>query len=530
MLMRKLYVVLTALLFLLTDVAAQYKVTPPIPELASNVEYMALLQEKATTKMAADSVAALLIEVRRQLRDDPGNQYRYTQQIMRSENRHIELNSKINQLDSRLSEIEQEWVLTNHNSGALQRAQNRPSMTALPESMQRRNLVENLPFEEFLARQNYNELQRAHAREDEALGYVRRYTANYFALEQLAKSYETIESEGDAIDLYDRIKELDRQNRLTADSLSACWHVVYSDKSYAYTYLLEALQQERLIDEHIRLEASTMREIRALEGRTSSDALADYILRKRALVAYESAVAQVLGLRLAADSLKGVESEIAAVCDQICALPAITVKERNFIQYDTLRLASPARPQYSDKNPIPECPIYQRGTIFRVLLATYSVNKPTYSTFRGAAPVYKLRTDDGKTRYFAGGFATEEEALEAQARLKKHGFRAPEVVVWIDGVYRNLADEPLPTATLSGFRLEISGVESLTEQMRAALSVVSTTIEVSRAGSRYIVGTFADRTAAEQAVTALHGVDPTIEIKVVELNIPASARKQTTEQ
>ncbi len=522
--MRNLYLILSTLLLTVTTLSAQPRGSYRIPELESNAEYVTLLRDEAQLKMQTDSVAAELIRMRQQLRDDPGNRFRYQQQIMRTESRQMELNEEISRLRSRIDDIELEWVLSNQNSSALQRMQTRSSSGQLPDSLQRPNLIYNLPFEEYLARQDYVKLRRAQEREQEALTFVNRYISNYFTLRDMAASYQEAENESTAIELYARIGELADQNRLLADSLEVCWTLIDEEKNYAYDFILESLQQEPLLDEQTQRKNSALREIRRLEGRTTSDALASYILSKRALVAYESVVANVLGLRPAIDSLKEVESQIAAVCDQFCALPEITVRERFFIQYDTLKFAS--RSQYSDKNPIPECKVYQRGTIFRVLLATYSVNKPTYATFRNTAPIYKLRTEDGKTRYFAGGFATEQEAVEAQARLKKHGFRAPEVVVWIDGVYRNLTNEPLPTATLSGFRLEISGVEVLTEQMRAALSVVSTSVEVSRAGSRYIVGTFADRTQAEQAVTALHGVDPTIEVKVIELSIPAAASSE----
>lgn len=525
--MRKLYLLFFVACCSVVGAMAQDHVTPPVPELASNTEYMTLLREKMRAKMAADSLSAELINVRRQMREDPGSHYRFAPQIRRIENRYIELNSSISQLDTRLNEIEQEWVLANLNSGAAKRSQARYTITSLPDSLQRRNLVENIPFKEELAHQNYIELLRAQQHEETALDFVKRYTTNYFTLRDMADSYRVTSNESEAIDLYDRIRALDRQNRLLADSLGNCWKTIYDDKNYAYDFILEALLREDALDEQEKRETAAMREIRQLAGRTTSDELTDYILRKRALVAYEGVVADALGLRLAVDSLKAVESEIVAVCDQICALPAIEVRERFFIQYDSLQFAS--RPQYSDKNPIPECKVYQRGTIFRVLLATYSVNKPTYATFRNTAPIYKLKGEDGKTRYFAGGFATEEEAEEAHARLKKRGFRAPEVVVWIDGVYRNLAEEPLPTATLSGFRIELSGIDVLTDQMRAALSVVSTTVEVSRAGSRFIIGTFDDRTQAEQAVTALHGVDPTLQIKVVELEIPAAAGKTSKE-
>lgn len=517
--MRRLYGILSVLLFAVNGVTAQ-RVSVRFPELMeSNAEYRALCLEVEQLQRASDSLALVKDVLRQKMREDPNNGNRYKRQVMEADNRELGLNISISQHKDRIFEIEQEWELSSLKTN--RQLPTRQSPASLPDSAQHRNLVYNRPFEVYMTRQDYTMLKRAQEREALASQLFARYTESYFTIRDLVEQHDTTDSETQAIELYDRIHALNGQNQLCADSLAQCWQSIYGDKEYAYNFVLETLHQESLLDEQEQRKLHTQREINALQGRTTSDALTDYILRKRTLVAYESAVADVLGLRQSADSLKWVEGEIAAVCDQICALPPIVVKPRTFIEYDSLVFAS--RPQYSDKKPYPECKVYQRGTIFRILLATYSINKPTYSTFRNTAPIFELRSDDGKTRYFAGGFATEEEAIQAQAQLKKRGFRSPEICVWIDGVYRNLTQAPLPTATLSGFRLEISNIEQVTDAMRAALSVVSTTAEISRAGSLYIIGTFEERSQAEQAVTALHGVDPTLQIKVIELSIPASS-------
>lgn len=231
------------------------------------------------------------------------------------------------------------------------------------------------------------------------------------------------------------------------------------------------------------------------------------------LVEYERSIAETFELDAACDSLQVVRERLARLD---CRLPKVSVADRIFIPYDTL-VFSP-RPLYTAQNPIPPCKIYERGTIYRVLLGTFQSKRPV-STFRNTAPLCYLE-EGGRWRYFAGGFATAAEAQEAQARLKKRGFLRPEVVVWIDGEYRNLSQEPLPTATVAGYRVEVVGSDALTDAMRRAVQALYPAAEVSRVGAAlFVIGTFETREEAERAVEALRGAaeGASPEIKTVEI-------------
>ena len=59
-----------------------------------------------------------------------------------------------------------------------------------------------------------------------------------------------------------------------------------------------------------------MGQLSALQGETASDAVADYFLRKRVVVDYEAAVAGVLALDAARDSLRGVAAQLESI-DQV---------------------------------------------------------------------------------------------------------------------------------------------------------------------------------------------------------------------
>ncbi len=511
--MRTICITFFALVCAATAARAQQPVEARIAGLERNEEYMALLREEALLQQREDSIAAAVVRVRALLRDDPENGRQHAQQIMQSENRIFEVRTKKGRVLDRINTIEQEWVLANLDADAAHRSDTAPEPSRLPDSLKVRNLVKNRPFARHLPAADYAALQRAQRAEPRAEAAAARFAAGHAALAELERAFDSVRTEEEAFALKERFAELEARNRRTADTLSALWNDIFDNKSYAYDYLLEALRKEALLDRQSARLSETLREVSSLQGRTASDELVDYVLRKRMLVEYERSIAETFELDAACDSLQVVRERLARLD---CRLPKVSVADRIFIPYDTL-VFSP-RPLYTAQNPIPPCKIYERGTIYRVLLGTFQSKRPV-STFRNTAPLCYLE-EGGRWRYFAGGFATAAEAQEAQARLKKRGFLRPEVVVWIDGEYRNLSQEPLPTATVAGYRVEVVGSDALTDAMRRAVQALYPAAEVSRVGAAlFVIGTFETREEAERAVEALRGAaeGASPEIKTVEI-------------
>ena len=194
-------------------------------------------------------------------------------------------------------------------------------------------------------------------------------------------------------------------------------------------------------------------------------------------------------------------------------LPRIDVAERYFLDYDSVSFSS--TPKYSYQHPIPECKVYEHGTIYRILLGTFNT-KRAVSTFRGAYPLSYLVNDDRKWCYYAGGFATREEAEAAQKLLKARGFVRPEIVVWTDGEYRNLSKDP--EAQHIAYRVEIVSSEALSDAVKAAITDTAEGCELSRVGQQlFVVGTFDDKAVADRVAAAVTQTDPALEIKVAEI-------------
>ncbi len=511
---RKVFIYVLGAAFLTAGAlrAQQPKVEARIAGLEGNAEYMSLLREDAQLQLREDSIVNAVEHMRRRLREDPSRRQEFSQEILKLESRIFEIRNAKGRLIDRINTIEQEWVLANLNGAAQQPAGPAAAdpAAAVPDSLKVRNLVDNLYFREHLPAGDYEALRNAQRLEMRAVDCVNRYFANYGTLSELAGAYAAVQTEAEAVEIYERYKALAGMNGVLADSLAATWNYIFDNKNYAYGYLLDKLGKEDMLAREEEALSEAVRELSALQGETASDAVADYLLRKRVMVDYEASVAGVLALDAARDSLKGVAAQLEAIDYR---LPRVDVAERYFLDYDSVAFSS--TPKYSYQHPIPECRVYANGTIYRILLGTFNTKRAA-ATFRGAYPLFYLVNDAGKWCYYTGGFATLDEAEAAQALLKKRGFVRPEIVVWTDGVYRNLSLEPDSQKLL--YRVEITGTDALSDEVKQVIAATAEGYELSRVGQQlFIVGSFDDRAVADRLADAIRQTDAALEIKVAEI-------------
>ena len=500
-----------ALLFAGVMRAQQPPVEARIAGLEDNAEYMSLLEEDARLQIREDSVVHAVEGMRRQLRENPEEGRKFADEILELENRIFEIRTAKGRLIDRINTIEQNWVLANLNGTVAPPESSETEAPEIPEGQKVRNLVENTWFRNELPEADYAALLKAQQLETTALRCAERYLSNYETLEQLADSYREATVEAEAVEIYDRYRTLAGVNRALADSLSEVWTYVFDNKSYAYGYLLDGLGEDEVLSRGEEQFSEAARRMADLRGRTASDAVVDYFLRKRVLVDYETAVAEVLRLDAARDSLRGVAGQLSAIDFR---LPAVRVEERLFLEYDSIAFS--ATPKYTYQHPIPECRVYPRGTMYRILLGTFNTKRAA-ATFKGAYPLSYEIDEDGKWRYFAGGFASREEADAAQKQMKAKGFLRPEVVVWEDGVYRNLSREPQDGAQ-AAYRVEIVSEQPLSEEAKEAIVSTADGRELSRVGQQlFVVGVFELKEDAERVAAAAEHAAPGLEIKVAEV-------------
>lgn len=352
------------------------------------------------------------------------------------------------------------------------------------------DLLERLNREEVVAAQSHDE-----------------YIAVYYKLKALQSSYAQTTSESDALGYvaeFERIKpSLDSLSR----ELGGLWAEIYDNKTYMYYLLMESLSREDVSEQADTLLRNGL--IRASE--LGGGVVIDYECQKRALIEYERAIAKVLDLRPALDSLNSV-AKLLAVNGDVVAFPEVEIVERNFIAYDNLKFSSTQI--YTTKNPIPMAKEYKNGRIYRIQLGAYN-NKQSATIFRGVQPLCYDKTF-GFWTYYCGGFPTLLEARAAQALCLSKGFKRPEVVLWKDGVRRNLNREPMPKT--KGCRVRIEGIEELPERLEAIAGKMCKGAVFSKTGAdRYLLGVIAESLLAEEFIEAVEAEYPDLTLTILNI-------------
>lgn len=258
--------------------------------------------------------------------------------------------------------------------------------------------------------------------------------ANYEAIEELKISYDTITAETPAAVLYERYRTLQSLNRSLCDSLQRVWGAVYDNKNYAYAYVLDRLGRDDLLAKTEEQLAGVRQQLASERGRYYADELTDYLLQKRRSSTWRRSWPGALGADRGAAIRWRARRRPANRCYR---LPKLFIEERMFLEYEPIGFVTPAK--YNASHHIPEVKVYERGTIYRILLGTYTNRTNGGYLFKGAYPLGYEKVE-GKYAYYAGGYRTLDEARAAQEQMKKKGFRRPEIVVWNDGERTNLAD------------------------------------------------------------------------------------------
>lgn len=491
---------------------------PPVPgthpvRLESDRQYIALLEADKLLQLRQDSIVWAVEHLRTRLRTNPEERERISAEILRLENRIFEVRSAKGRLVDRINALEQEWVLAQleqADSLGDTAPQTNNGQRVIAEGPKVRNLVYNRYFRENLPEPDYAALMEAQRMESQVEALANRYFVGYDTLAMLSHSYEAVTTSEEATPLYARFHALRDANRVLADSLATAWNYVFDNKSYAYGYVLDKFGYDPLLAEQETRLSEAMLQLAELRDKTVSDEMADYFIRKRAALDYEISVAQLLGMDSARDSLVQAVERVKSIDFR---KPKIDMTERFFVDYEALEFSK--TPKYTAQKPIPESRIYERGTIYRILLGTFNSKRPV-SLFKGVYPLSYLIDDAKKWNYYAGGFATLAEAEAAQALLKEKGFQRPEIVVWIHGMAHNLSQQPDVHA--KSYRIEIMNTEVLSDKIRAAIAAIAEDAEVSKVGQNmFVVGLFYDRGLTDAIIDAIRKADDNLEIKVAEM-------------
>ncbi|MFI3280421.1 MAG: hypothetical protein R3Y44_00460 [Rikenellaceae bacterium] len=485
--------------------AAGQQIQPRIDGLETNSTYMNLLAEDNRLTMREDSIAVVVESLREVYRTNAADASSSREQIISLENQLFELRSRKAMVIDSLNLIEQEWVV--NNMGRVEVAPTEESVL-LEANSDAKFIYEDPNVKANLSDVDYRNLIKAEELEQATMDLSNRYIVNYDHLLSLASSYTATPLQSDAIEVKRDFDSLYMVNQEILDQLGNSWGFIYDNKSFAYSMLMELLGFSDVLQQEAELMRNAQAEISAKQQVNGSDELLRYLVQKSSMVKFESLVADRLGLVNITDSLKIVSRGLSEV--EKVSYPQPRVEERLFILYEPIEIVT--RPLYTASNPIPETVFYEKGTIFRLYVGSFAA-KQTVATFRNTTPLSHCVNDLNRHCYYIGGFETYEQAQEGYAVLKKQGFRAPQIVVWVDGRERNLTTDPLPLT--SSYRLEVLDIKALPEGASDRVAEIAPSSTITKVGTdKFVIMSLERQSQADSLAAELRQIDPQLNVIV----------------
>ena len=487
--------------------AVAQEISVRIPELEDNKEYIELLRNDVRMRQKSDSLMGVIRDIRGNLsrnaeQSDSLSQMRSDSLLLAlndTENAVYSMRSQMIKLVDRINAIEQEFLLA--SIGNLRSASEQSTGS----------IFTNDYFRKSIDSEDYSILMKANAQEGEANEYARAYVSNHDSIKQMYDKYVMARTEAEAEAIYGDMATIMDENVALERKLAATWADIYDQKSYVYSYFFEKEGREDVLDLTEDLIAEAREEKLAAIDNCASETLVDYHLQKQVILNYETYVAKLLNVTSAIDSLSNASRAVRQIDYRI---PVIDIERRSFVNYEAIEFST--RSPYTSSNPIPECVIYEYGTIYRILLGTFKV-KQAVSIFRNASPLSVEALEDGRFSYYAGGFRTRAEAEKAVEVMKKKGFRNPQIVEWCDGYKTNIS----ALGDSVSFRLMISG-GALNNDVRNVIETMAADCQLSRLSEdSFSIGMFASRASAERVAQAIAKYDDSLSIEVKEIRTEA---------
>jgi hypothetical protein len=473
-----------------------------------NPEYIALMAEESALSRALDSISMEMSRVRGSFRTDTLNREANTVAILQMEEKMFEMRNDMARLAGRINVIEQEWIMKSFEDGVAETTEPDTLESPMAETLLA-NLVYNKYFELNLSPEQLDELRQAQDSEREIGALTVAYIDRHLSLRELSAQYDSVATQSVADSLKADFDVVTNESVAIDELIARQWGAIFDSKSYVYNYLMDKENNSELLEKYEAGMERTRQAQARWQGVYASDAIVNYILQKRLITDCEIALAEDMHNAPALDSLRQVRKAIPDVRE--LELAPVSLRERLFLDYSDIAIGESP---YDARNPIPEVKVYPKGVIYRVLLGAFSSPQQP-SVFKGVSPLAVCKFDDGKFRYFAGGFATDSTANVAVESMRERGFKAPQAVVWMDGLYFNPADTEESDSRF--FRVELSGVDELTDGVREVVGTVAGDKPIVHGEGMFIVGPLDDALTATRLRTALDGLDPDMDVTIAEI-------------
>ena len=549
--------IVSALAVVSTDGVVKYD-NPTGAKLEENEEYQRLMVENDRMKMMNDSIQMLLNEVKEERRlyldtltTEPSREimHRYSQRIVNLEDEMFNITQKQGEIASRINDIEMSIIAADfinvfdnsakQNSKDAAKEEEAPvvennenmeapadesteganategedqtvseteesqptedSSTATeavepteePVVVPRRNIIDDDRFINSLGEKDLNDLRMAQQEESNTEALVGEYIKQYEILNATASAYDNARDQQTADSIYTEFAAMVETLDALNNEINRKWNFVVDTKYYAYGYIIEKERNKELLNRLDDRFNTTLQQCANNDGLYSSNGVMHYAISRPVIVDLELELSTALGINDAIDSLSTARNTL--VTPNYHLAPIELPERRLFIDYHDITFGRTN--YYSSSNPVPEVKVYERGTIYRILLGIFKSQQPM-TLFKGVRPLYIQKDDSGLHHYYAGGFATYDEAKAAQRELFDKGFKAPEICCWMDGVMTNLSlesDTSDDTQPVEGaakrYMLRIME-QDMSDAIKQRIAELHPTKMISLTKDGYVVGSF----------------------------------------
>lgn len=532
--------------------------------LQNNKEYQQLLAESERLRMQEDSLRNLISETRANmhtyidtLTTEPSRDFinKYNSRIVELEEEIFNINTRQGVVASRINAHElgamedffKDHVfkrLDNSNDNATAEGeeivatteqQSTDDATTAPDAIEgvddssehvaeklstrSSKLIDNEPFVKALSADDLRELHSAHESISQIDGLVQEYLKQYNALKGLIAAYEDATEQQSADPIYEQIATqigyLDTLNTEISDK----WNYLLDTKYYAYGLVIETSRNKELL-ERLDSDINTMLQHCAENDNLyASNGVMRYALGHTAIIDFEIIMASEFGLTEAGDVLRALREAMVTPTYQLS--PIDMPERRLFIDYQSITFGRTN--YYNDANPLPQLKVYEQGTIYRILLGVFKSRQPM-TLFKGVQPLYIDKDSEGMNHYYAGGFATLEEAEAAQRLLFDKGFKGPEICVWRDGKMVNLtADDDTPSdkrtieAGATRYMLRVADAD-MSDALREYLKEHHPSKVITLTNTGYVIGSFDNHDEVTRLFITI-GDEFGIDLEIMEVEI-----------
>lgn len=522
--MKKIYTTLT-LIFAISAFAIADSQEPDFPGLQGNERYMTLKETNTLLQQREDSIQNVIAKTREEFAqrnniDSLTNEQIdiFTSQILNLEEQIFELRQQRGDVITELNNIEQEYILAHMFAPAPETETTEESIEeTIVAPVEQRMLIHNDIFRRSLTDEDYAELENAQREDEQMAALCNDFQSLYTKFENTTRDYMETTSESVADSLFSVYHSLKREIAILNDAIDSQWAHIIDTKYYAYGYILEKGFRYDLLDNSSEQFSEMQQRCAEKDGLYVSDAIMHYAIGHPTLLDFEIAVAEDLGLQQAADSLHSAKRDFVAPNYR---QEMVELERRLFIDYEPIIIGRTN--YYTNSNPVPPLKVYERGTIYRILLGKFRSKQPM-TLFKGVQPLF-ITTEEDLYCYYAGGYATLKEAEEAQLFLREKGFKKPEICRWRDGEMINIdtleeEDDDNTTPLVGSRYIVMLECDTIDEALRQTITATSPDKVISRRGAQFAIGTFTDYAEATALLTALAEQHPDVGATIVELDL-----------